>query len=99
MSYRVAKALVFSKVRNALGLDQCQISISGAAPLNPETSEFFLSLDIPIGEMYGMSESTGPHTTSSRNNYKIHRYPPSGKTPSPPAALGMGVIGGRVGEP
>ncbi|XP_022262876.1 long-chain-fatty-acid--CoA ligase ACSBG2 isoform X11 [Canis lupus familiaris] len=73
MSYRVAKALVFSKVRNALGLDQCQIPISGAAPLNPETSEFFLSLDIPIGEMYGMSESTGPHTTSSRNNYKIHR--------------------------
>ncbi|XP_072643735.1 long-chain-fatty-acid--CoA ligase ACSBG2-like isoform X2 [Canis lupus baileyi] len=72
MSYRVAKALVFSKVRNALGLDQCQIPISGAAPLNPETSEFFLSLDIPIGEMYGMSESTGPHTTSSRNNYKIH---------------------------
>ncbi|XP_005611544.1 long-chain-fatty-acid--CoA ligase ACSBG2 [Equus asinus] len=71
MSYRMAKALVFSKVRSALGLDHCHSFISGAAPLSHETSEFFLSLDIPIGEMYGMSESSGPHTTSNYDNYRV----------------------------
>ncbi|KAB1259107.1 Long-chain-fatty-acid--CoA ligase ACSBG2, partial [Camelus dromedarius] len=71
MSYRMAKALVFSKVKSSLGLDHCHIFISGAAPLNQETSEFFLSLDIPIGEVYGLSESTGPHSMSTPENYRI----------------------------
>nr|XP_020772451.1 long-chain-fatty-acid--CoA ligase ACSBG2 isoform X3 [Odocoileus virginianus texanus] len=71
MSYRMAKALVFTKVKNSLGLDHCRIFISGAAPLNKETSEFFLSLDIPIGEVYGMSESSGPHSISTLGNYKV----------------------------
>ncbi|XP_076977090.1 long-chain-fatty-acid--CoA ligase ACSBG2-like isoform X2 [Tamandua tetradactyla] len=71
MSYRMAKALVFSKVRSALGFDRCHIFISGAAPLSQDTSEFFLSLDIPVGEMYGMSESSGPHTVCNNENYKI----------------------------
>ncbi|XP_010599335.2 long-chain-fatty-acid--CoA ligase ACSBG2 [Loxodonta africana] len=72
MSYRMAKTLVFNKVRNALGLDRCYLFVSGAAPLTPETSEFFLSLDIPIGEMYGMSESSGPHTVAVCENYRTH---------------------------
>ncbi|XP_049495685.1 long-chain-fatty-acid--CoA ligase ACSBG2-like isoform X2 [Panthera uncia] len=71
ISYRMSKALVFSKVKSALGLDRCHSFISGAAPLNQQTAEFFLSLDIPIGEMYGMSESSGPHTASSRESYRI----------------------------
>ncbi|XP_044900477.1 long-chain-fatty-acid--CoA ligase ACSBG2 isoform X4 [Felis catus] len=71
ISYRVSEALVFSKVKSALGLDRCHSFISGAAPLNQQTAEFFLSLDIPIGQMYGMSESSGPHTASSRESYRI----------------------------
>uniref|UniRef100_A0A8C3WWU7 long-chain-fatty-acid--CoA ligase n=1 Tax=Catagonus wagneri TaxID=51154 RepID=A0A8C3WWU7_9CETA len=71
MSYRTAKALVFSKVRSSIGLNHCHIFISGAAPLNQETAEFFLSLDIRIGEAYGMTESSGPHTLSNHENYKI----------------------------
>ncbi|XP_069914835.1 long-chain-fatty-acid--CoA ligase ACSBG2-like isoform X2 [Oryctolagus cuniculus] len=71
VSYRMAKALVFSKVRSSLGLDRCHYFISGAAALAPETSEFFLSLDIPIGEMYGLSESAGPHTVSTQHNYRL----------------------------
>ncbi|XP_058514040.1 long-chain-fatty-acid--CoA ligase ACSBG2 isoform X2 [Ochotona princeps] len=71
VSYRMAKALVFSKVRSWLGLDHCRYFISGAASLSSETSEFFLSLDIPIGEMYGLSESSGPHTVSTQHNYRL----------------------------
>ena len=73
----MAKALVFTKVRTSLGLDNCHSFFSGAAPLSQEVSEFFLSLDIPIGEIYGMTECSGPHTASSRNKYRVLRYPKS----------------------
>ncbi|XP_075854142.1 long-chain-fatty-acid--CoA ligase ACSBG2-like isoform X1 [Microcebus murinus] len=69
MSYRMAKRLVFSKVKSSLGLDHCHVFTSTAAPLTEETAEFFLSLDMPIGEIYGMSESSGSHTVSTQNNY------------------------------
>ncbi|XP_071117767.1 long-chain-fatty-acid--CoA ligase ACSBG2-like isoform X2 [Haliotis cracherodii] len=58
----IANAVVFAKIRAALGFDRCRFFISGAAPITRETLEYFLSLNIPIAEVYGMSESTGPHT-------------------------------------
>lgn len=85
----MAKALVFTKIKNSLGLDHCRIFISGAAPLNQETSEFFLSLDIPIGDVYGMSESSGPHSISTLANYKFLRYWSPRQTPGPLATLGQ----------
>jgi long-chain-fatty-acid--CoA ligase ACSBG len=57
--WTLANAFVFRKVRQALGLDRCKLCMSGAAPIMKETLEFFMSLDIPILELYGMSESTG----------------------------------------
>ncbi|XP_031204047.1 long-chain-fatty-acid--CoA ligase ACSBG2 isoform X2 [Mastomys coucha] len=71
MNYRMAKALVFSKVRSSLGLDNCHAFFSGASPLSQDVSEFFLSLDIPIGEIYGMSECSGPHSVSNKNVYRV----------------------------
>nr|XP_040146957.1 long-chain-fatty-acid--CoA ligase ACSBG2 [Ictidomys tridecemlineatus] len=65
LGYHMAKALVYSRVRSSLGLERCRAFLSGAAPLPESTSEFFLSLDIPIGEIYGLSESSGPHSMST----------------------------------
>lgn len=73
-SYKIAKQLVFKKVRKALGLDRCSRCYTGAAPITNDTLEFFLSLDIPLYELYGMSESTGPHTISVAEAFKIARY-------------------------
>jgi long-subunit acyl-CoA synthetase (AMP-forming) len=67
--YGLANKLVFSKVRDNLGLDQCRIQLTGAAPISKDTLEFFLSLGIPIYEVYGMSESTGLTTISTPDNY------------------------------
>uniref|UniRef100_A0A8C7K037 Long-chain-fatty-acid--CoA ligase ACSBG2 n=1 Tax=Oncorhynchus kisutch TaxID=8019 RepID=A0A8C7K037_ONCKI len=69
VNYRLAKKLVFRKVRTALGLDRCTKCYTGAAPITKDTLEFFLSLDIPVYELYGMSESTGPHTISLPNAF------------------------------
>lgn len=97
MSYHLAKALVFSKIRSSLGLDHCHFLISGAGSLSPDTAEFFLSLDLPVGETYGLSESSGPHSISTSENYKILRYRPPGQTPRPPATQGPGEEDGKVG--
>uniref|UniRef100_A0A3Q3W420 Long-chain-fatty-acid--CoA ligase ACSBG2 n=1 Tax=Mola mola TaxID=94237 RepID=A0A3Q3W420_MOLML len=70
-SYHIAKKLVFRKVRKALGLDRCNKCYTGAAPITKDTLEFFLSLDIPVYELYGMSESTGPHTISLPEAFKL----------------------------
>ncbi|XP_029002873.1 long-chain-fatty-acid--CoA ligase ACSBG2 isoform X3 [Betta splendens] len=71
LSYHIAKKLVFKKVRKALGLDRCTRCYTGAAPITKDTLEFFLSLDVPLYELYGMSESTGPHTISLPDAYKL----------------------------
>ena len=68
--YGLADALVFSKVRQALGLDRSRLQITSAAPISRDTLEFFLSLGIPIYEVYGMSECTGPTTISLPGRYK-----------------------------
>ncbi len=60
----LAGKLVFSKVREKLGFDRCNLFISTAAPISQDTLEFFHSLDVPITEVYGMSECTGPGTVS-----------------------------------
>jgi long-chain acyl-CoA synthetase len=47
-------------VRSLIGLDECIAAISGAAPIPVEVFDFFRALGVPISEIYGMSESSGP---------------------------------------
>ncbi len=68
--YPLADKLVFSKVRERLGLDRARICVTSAAPISRDTLEFFLSFGIPILEVYGMSECTGPATYSPPDNYR-----------------------------
>ena len=67
--YALANALVFKKVRRQLGLDRARILVTSAAPISRDTLEFFLSLGLPICEVYGMSECTGPATASLPDKY------------------------------
>jgi long-subunit acyl-CoA synthetase (AMP-forming) len=68
--YGLAKRLVFDKVRDRLGLDRARICAVAAAPTAKQTLEFFLSLGIPILEVYGLSECTGPATISETGRYR-----------------------------
>ena len=69
MTYAIADALVFKKVRKQLGLDRAKILVTSAAPISRDTLEFFLSLGLPICEVYGMSECSGPATASLPDRY------------------------------
>lgn len=56
--------MIFSKIRESLGLDKCVLFVTAAAPLSPDIKKFFLSLDIPLMDAFGMSEAAGAHTLS-----------------------------------
>jgi long-subunit acyl-CoA synthetase (AMP-forming) len=73
LAYALARRLVFDTVRRRLGLDQARFCISSAAPISRRTLEFFLSLGIPILEVYGMSECAGPTTVSLPSRYRTGR--------------------------
>ncbi|HEY0593423.1 MAG TPA: AMP-binding protein [Thermoanaerobaculia bacterium] len=70
-SFRLADRLVFRKVHQKLGLDQARMCYTSAAPAARRTLEFFLSLGIPIYEVYGMSECTGPTTFSFPDAFRV----------------------------
>lgn len=70
-STSIAKALVLNKIHKTLGLDKCRKMYSGAAPITKETLDLFISLGLPLCEVYGMSESTGPHSVGVNLNNRI----------------------------
>lgn len=58
MLYPLAE-LLLSQIKQKLGLDKCKFGLSGAAPIQKDTVEYFAALGIQINEAYGMSESCG----------------------------------------
>jgi len=71
LQYRLAHKLVIGKLKAALGFDRARTLISGAAPIAADVLEFFASLDLPIREIYGQSEDTGPTSFNLPGKTKI----------------------------
>lgn len=69
----VAKAdeALFSKLRAALGLDEFVAVSVSAAPIPVEVLEFFHAIGVPIGELWGMSETCGVITINPPDRIKI----------------------------
>jgi long-chain-fatty-acid--CoA ligase ACSBG len=44
----LAKTLVFSRIKQALGFDRCVTFLSGAAPISVDIKKYFMSIDIPL---------------------------------------------------
>ncbi len=53
---------VFAALRTKLGLDRCRLAITSTAPLALDVHEFFAAIGLPLIEVWGMSELTGPGT-------------------------------------
>jgi long-chain acyl-CoA synthetase len=58
--FTVFEKLVYSKVREGLGLAEARICVSGAAPISQEILDYFAGFGMPIYEVYGQSEDSGP---------------------------------------
>jgi len=67
----MAQYLVFKTIHKKLGLQEAKVLLVGAAPVLPGVLQFFASLDLPVFEVYGQSESSGPHTLNCPAAWKI----------------------------
>ena len=63
------KILAYRKVRKGCGLDRCRLLFTGAAPLAADTLWYLRSLDMPLLEVFGMSESTGAICVCGPNDF------------------------------
>jgi long-chain-fatty-acid--CoA ligase ACSBG len=57
---------VLNPIKKAVGLGDCVILMYGAAPLKQSTVDYFLSLGLPIMNMYGMTETSSCATCHSK---------------------------------
>jgi long-chain acyl-CoA synthetase len=61
-TYQFLDDAAFANVRALVGLDEVRYAITGAAPIPAELISWFRAIGVPLSEIYGMSESTGPMT-------------------------------------
>jgi long-chain acyl-CoA synthetase len=66
-----ADASIFAMLRSTLGLDEAVSVNVGAAPTPREVLEFFHALGIRVGELWGMSETTGTGTVNPPERMKL----------------------------
>ncbi|XP_058137983.1 long-chain-fatty-acid--CoA ligase ACSBG2-like [Dasypus novemcinctus] len=71
LCFGLARWLTFGPARKALGLDRCLQFFNRGLALPAHILEAFLSLDIPIAEVYGLTECTGVHTFSSQEAFRL----------------------------
>jgi len=77
LTHAIADKLVFSKVRERLGLDRCRFLVSGGAPLSPEIAEFFHSVGLVILEGYGLTETVAAAFFNRLDNYRFGTVGPA----------------------
>ena len=68
--YNICKLVFFRKIKKAIGLQECKLHLSGAAPIAKDTLNYFSQIDIVIYEIFGMSETCGVISGSGRNFYR-----------------------------
>ena len=73
LAARVAEAdeKMFADLRAMLGLDQVVAINVGAAPTPVEVLEFFHAIGLPLGELWGMSETCGAGTCNPPDRIRI----------------------------
>ena len=60
--------IAFANVRALVGLDALLVGVTGAAPIPRPVLEWYNAVGVPLSEIYGMSESSGPMTWSPEAN-------------------------------
>lgn len=58
LKHRVMDWLVYSTLREKLGLSNVEYAVTGAASLDAEVLHFFWGMDVPLIEVYGATETT-----------------------------------------
>jgi long-chain acyl-CoA synthetase len=68
---------VFDFIRQLVGLDKIRVVSTGAAPIAAEILEWYHALGVPVSEVYGQSEDTGPTSWNRPGEVKIGTVGPT----------------------
>ncbi len=71
LKLKLLERIVLTKILDGLGMGEVFIAISTAAPIAPELLIFFQGIGLPLYELWGMSELSGPGTTNLPGANKI----------------------------
>src|SRR5262249_57615149 len=55
----LGNVLVYTPIRDQLGLRRAKWALTGGAPLGPDTFRFFRSIGVNLKQVYGSTETTG----------------------------------------
>jgi long-subunit acyl-CoA synthetase (AMP-forming) len=64
ISRNLPNILIRSRIVNEIGLDKCKFCITSTAPVSEKARDYFESLNLPLYDAYGLSETSGPITLS-----------------------------------
>ena len=67
----VLGGIIKNKAKAKIGFSNVTYAITGAAPINPDILELFHTLDIPLYEGYGMTETSAGATLNYGGNNRI----------------------------
>lgn len=69
--HALARFLVFRNLKRMLGLERAHYMLSGGAPIAPEILKFFHAVGLPVREVYGQTEVTGPTSIHQGKDIKL----------------------------
>ncbi len=60
LAFALVNVTVLAKLRKRLGFDRLAVAVSGAAAISPDVLRFFHALGVPLRQIYGQTEGSGP---------------------------------------
>lgn len=70
IKHSIADKLVLSTFREELGLTNVTYALTGAASIDGELLHFFWGMGVPLVEVYGSTEVTGPSTMNKPDSFR-----------------------------
>jgi len=67
----IADRLVHSRLRDRLGFTNCELLLSGSAPLSVDVHEFFLAMGLDLIEGYGLTETCPALTVNRPDDFRL----------------------------
>jgi long-chain acyl-CoA synthetase len=70
LQFRLARLLALNNVRKMIGIHRARLCVTGAAPISPDLVKWYLSLGVPMLEVWGMTETCGAATYTPASRIK-----------------------------